>query len=292
MTGPLAVELSWTQSAGAETCIERPALVERVERTVGRHVFVAAGHGDSTLVGHIGAGPLGQGWLAVVEARKGGETTFRRELAMGGSDCRRLDEAIVLVVALMIDSTQSGGAPLALPEPAEPIRVAIGPDVAFALGMLPGPAFGFGLTSEVNVPPVWPVTLSTHGWPVSRAIENGAGGRLWAWTIGVALCPVVASDKAWALFGCVGVTGGSIDSTGTQLDVSKSTTRPYLQAEARLGFRFRIAGPLFGATEAGAAVPFARDTYSFTQADGSTDQVFQTAAVIPLLHARLEVRVP
>lgn len=292
MTGPLAVELSWTQTAGAETCIDRPALVERVERTVGRHVFVAAGRGESTLVGRIGAGPMGQGWLAVVEARKDGETTFRRQLAMGGSDCRRLDEAIVLVVALMIDSTQSGGAPLEVPEPAEPIRVAIGPDVAFALGMLPGPAFGFGLSSEVNVSPVWPITLSTHGWPVSRAIENGAGGRLWAWTIGAALCPVAASERTWALFGCVGITGGSIDSTGTQLDVAKSTTRAYVQGELRLGFRFRIAGPLFGATEAGAAVPFARDTYSYTQAEGSTDQVFQTAAVIPLLHARLEVRVP
>lgn len=292
MTGPLAVELSWTQSAGAEACIDRPALVERVERTVGRHVFVPAGHGESTLVGRIGAGPLGQGWLAVVEAKKDGETTFRRELAMGGSDCRRLDEAIVLVVALMIDSTQSGGVPLAVPEPAEPIRVAIGPDVAFAVGMLPGAAFGFGLSSEVNVAPVWPITLSTHGWPVSRAIEDGSGGRLWAWTIGAALCPIAASDRAWALFACAGVTGGSIDSTGTQLDVAKSTTRAYVQAEARLGFRFRIAGPLFGATEAGAAVPFARDTYSFTRADGSTDPVFQTAAVIPLLHARLEVRVP
>jgi hypothetical protein len=292
VTGALAVDLSWTQSAGAETCIDRPALVERVEKTVGHKVFVPAGRGESNLIGRIGAGPLGQGWLAVVEAKKDGETTFRRELAMGGSDCRRLDEAIVLVVALMVDSTQSGGAPLAVPEPAEPIRVAIGPDVAFALGMLPGAAFGFGLSSEVNVAPVWPITLSTHGWPVSRAIENGAGGRLWAWTIGVALCPVAASERAWALFACVGVTGGSIDSTGTQLDVAKSTTRAYAQGEARLGFRFRIAGPLFGATEAGAAVPFARDTYTFTQADGATDVVFQTAAVIPLLHARLEVRVP
>ena len=272
--------------------MDRAALVERVERTVGRHVFVPAGRGESTLVGHIGAGPQGQGWLAVVEARKDGETTFRRELAISGSDCRRLDEAIVLVVALMIDSTQGGGAPLAVPEPAEPIRVAIGPDVAFALGMLPGPAFGFGLSSEVNVAPVWPITLSTHGWPVSRAIQDGSGGRLWAWTIGAALCPVAVSDRAWALFGCVGVTGGSIDSTGTQLDVARSATRAYFQAELRLGFRVRIAGPLFAATEAGAGVPFARDTYTFTQADGTTEPVFQTAAVIPVLHARLELRVP
>lgn len=290
MSGPQAVELSWTQSVGGEECIDRAAVVERVEKTVGHHVFVPAGKGDATLFGRVGPAPRG-GWLAVIEERSAGEITFRRELMLGSADCRRLDEAIVLVVALMVDSTGSA-APLSIPAPEEPIRVALGPDVAFSYGMLPQSAFGFGLASDFTVPPVWPIALSTHGWPVSQALQDGSGGKLWAWTIGAALCPVLAGDRAWALYGCIGLTGGSIDSSGTQLDVSRSTTRPYVQGELRPGFRFRIAGPLFGAVEAGAAIPFARDTYTYTQADGTVHAVFETGAVIPIAHARLEIRVP
>ncbi len=291
MSGPQAVELSWSQSAGGESCIDRAALVERVEKTVGHHVFVPAGKGDASLSGRIGPTPRG-GWLAVIEQRSAGEITFRRELAIGTSDCRRLDEAIVLVVALMVDSTGSPSEPLAIPAPDEPVHVALGPDVAFAYGMLPQSAFGFGLASDFTVPPVWPIALSTHGWPVSEALQGGAGGKLWAWTIGAALCPVLASERAWAVYGCVGVTGGSIDSSGTQLDVSRSATRAYAQGELRPGVRLRLTGPLFLAVEGGAAVPFARDTYRYTRADGVVTTVFETGAVIPLAHARLEIRVP
>ena len=292
MSGPLAVELSWTHAAGAEVCIDRPSVVERVEKTVGRRVFVAAGQGEATLVGRISPRPRGQGWLAVIEERTSGEMTFRRELAMGASDCRRLDEAIVLVIALMVDSTQSG-APLDVPAPAEPVEVALGPDFALAYGLLPGAALGFGLASDFTVPPLWPIALSTHGWPVSQALSpDGPGGKLWAWTIGAATCPLLARDHAWATYGCVGVTGGSIDSSGTGLDVARSTTRAYAQGELRLGARIRIAGPLFAVIEGGAALPFARDTYTYTRSDGSTQQVFETGTVIPIVHARVEIRVP
>jgi hypothetical protein len=287
----LAVELSWTQTAGAETCIDRPSLAERVEKTVGRRVFVPAGRGDATLVGRVGPGPHGQGWLAVVESHNPSEPSFRRELALNTADCRRLDEALVLVVALMVDSTQSE-TPLAIPAPLDPVSVALGPDFALAYGMLPETAVGFGLASDFTVPPLWPIALSTHGWPVSQALQDGAGGKLWAWTIGGALCPLLASDRSWGFYGCIGLTGGSIDSSGTGLDVSRSNTRVYVQSELRFGLRFRIAGPFFGALEGGAAVPFARDTYSYTQSDGTVHPVFQTASVIPLLHARVEIRVP
>jgi hypothetical protein len=191
----------------------------------------------------------------------------------------------------MVDSTQSA-APLVIPEPAEPVTVALGPDLAVSYGMLPGAAVGFGLASDFTVPPLWPVALSTHGWPVSQAIEGGSGGNLWAWTIGAALCPVLASARAWGAYGCLGLTGGSIDSSGTQLDVSRSTTRAYVQGELRFGLRVRIGGPFFAVAEGGAGVPFARDTYSYTAADGTSRQVFETAPVIPLFHARLEIRVP
>jgi hypothetical protein len=290
VNGPAAVEMAWSQAPGGESCIDRRSLVARVEETVGRSTFVKQGQGDTVIHGTIGPGPRG-GWLAVVEARSAEAIAFRRELAYGASDCRGLDEAIVLVVALMVDSAEHA-APLAIPAAAQPPAVAIGPDVALAFGMLPGVAAGIGLVSEVTVPPVWPVALWIHAWPMSQALQDGSGGRLAAWTAGAGLCPLQLVRKTWALYGCAGATGGAIYSIGVGLDLARSNTRGYGQAEVQAGLRVRLGGPVFAGVEVGGAVPFARDSYSYVQSDGAVRDVFETAPVIPLGHARVEVRVP
>lgn len=277
--------------AGAETCIDQPSLVDQVDRTLGRSAFVASGRGDSVLRGRIGPGPHRRGWLAVVEVRNESETTFRRELALSASDCRRLDEAIVLVVAMLVDSAKSE-APLSIPEPPEPLGVGIGPDVMVAYGMIPGIATGFGLAADVKVPPVWPIALWTHGWPMSEALDGTSGGKLWAWTIGAAVCPLDVGENRWALYGCAGVTGGSIEAHGVNLDFSKSSTQTFFQGELRMGMRVRLAGPLFVALDVGGGVPFTRATYKYTQADGTQQTVFQTSAAIPFSRVRVEIRVP
>jgi hypothetical protein len=291
---PAVVELAWSRSPGAEGCIDRATLSKRVEQVVGRRVFSRGEGADATIRGRIAPVPGGRGWLAVVEARSEGATTLERELALAAADCRDLDEALVLVVALMVDSSERQ-APLALPTPVEPIAVAIGPEVAVAYGLLPGVAVGFGLVSEIHTPPVWPVVLSTHFWPMWPATEatpGGSGGQFGAWTAGIGLCPLAATYWDWAVYGCLGGAGGVVYSSGFKLDISQSTTRPYGQADLRAGLRFRIAGPLFGSLEFEGAIPFSHDSYSYTQSDGSTQRVFQTAAFVPVGHARLEVRAP
>jgi hypothetical protein len=290
---PAVVELAWNRSPGAEGCIDRATLGDKVEQIVGRGVF-ARDRADATIRGTIGPGPGGRGWLAVVEARSEGTTTLERELTLSAADCRELDEALVLVVALMVDSSEKR-APLVLPAPAERTAVAIGPEVVVAYGMLPGAGLGLGLVSEVRVPPVWPMTLSTHFWPTwpsSQALLGGSGGQFGAWTVGVAICPLTSAHPDWTAYGCASGAGGVVYSTGVQLDISFSTTRPYAQAGLLAGLRFRLAGPLFGSLEIEGAVPFSHDSYSYTQNDGTMHRVFQTAAVVPIGHARLEVRVP
>jgi hypothetical protein len=282
--------LAWSQSPGGEACLDRPALVEKLQETLGHRTFVRSGEAATVIDGTVGPGPRG-GWLAVVEARSAGQATFRRELALSAPDCHRLDEAIVLVVALMVDSTELE-APLAIPPPPEGPAVGIGPDLAVAFGMLPGVVAGIGLASDVKIPPLWPLALWMHAWPTSQALQDGSGGKLGAWTAGGGLCPVAVARGTWALYGCAGVTGGAIYSSGVGLDIPHSTTRGYGQAELRAGLRVRVAGPVFAGLEVGGAIPFARDAYTYVQADGTARDVFQTAAVILLGHARIEVRVP
>jgi hypothetical protein len=95
-------------------------------------------------------------------------------LAIIQARARQLDEAIVLVVALMVDSTEPQRMPLRIPAPPDRPSVSIGLDLAIAVGMLPGAALGFGLASEIRIPPFWPVALWTHAWieePEARYLQ-------------------------------------------------------------------------------------------------------------------------
>jgi hypothetical protein len=290
-----ALEIAWSQAPGGETCIDRRELVAKVESVVGRGAFAPAGEGATVVLGSVGPASAGHGWVAVVEARVAGATATRREVRVDTSDCRQLDEAIVLVVALMADSTseaESRPLVLRLPAPRAPASVGIGLDVAASFGMLPGVAVGVGLASEIQIPPVWPIILWTHVWLPSQALEGGSGGRLGAYTVGVGLCPLSLEEPRWALAGCLGASAGVIDSSGVALDVSETRSLAFAEGEIRARMRVRIAGPVFVGFDLAAGLPVTRYAYRFTQADGTVHDVFQTAPVIPEAGARLEVRVP
>jgi hypothetical protein len=290
---PATIALSWTQAPGGSACIDRPALVHRIDATVGGHRLRGPGDPAETAIrGTVGPASDARGWLAVIEARRPDGTAFQRRLEHEGMDCRDLDEAIVLVVALMMDSAESEAPALRVASRPRPSSVTVGAGGAFAIGMLPGAAVGFGLTSEVRIGRFWPLDLWTDLWPTTEALQSGAGARFSAWTAGLGLCPLELGDASSSFLACAGATGGEIISSGVDLDVAVDHTRAYAQAEVRIGGRLRVAGPLFLAADLGLGVPLARDSYSYTQADGTVSEVFRTAPVVPLGHLALEVRGP
>jgi hypothetical protein len=290
---PPAVELVWNRGAGAEACIEGGELARRVEATLGRRVrAVEAPSSDVDAVQLRGdVTPLARGWLAVVEVSAAGPA-LRREIALDAEDCRQLDEDIVLVVALMADAAVPRAPRLTLPVHAPSASVAIGPDGIVAFGMLPGVAVGVGLASDVALPPYLHVSAWAHGWPTSQVLDGTSGGRLAAWTFGAGPCLGRVGAERVSLFGCVGASGGVVYASGVGLAVSYSHALPYLQGEVRAGLRVRIAGPAFARVEAGAGVPFAHDSYQFTDAHGVTHQLFQTAVVVPFARLAVEFRAP
>jgi hypothetical protein len=216
-------------------------------------------------------------------------------VTLGVPDCRQMDEAIVLVVALMAEAVLPVAPRLTLPVHRPPVSVAIGPDVAFAWGMLPGVVAGFGLASDVAIPPLWRLahfSAWAHVWPVSQALDEGSGGRLGAWTFGAGPCIGGSGHERISLSGCAGVSGGVVYASGVGLEASHSRTLPYWQGEARIGLRLRIAGPAVVRLELGVGVPFARDSYRFIGANGVPREVFRTAAVVPLGRLAIEFRAP
>jgi hypothetical protein len=293
VNGPPAVELVWNRGAGAEACIDGRELARRVGATLGRPVSaVRTSEPDSDAVRLSGeVTPLAGGWLAVVEVRAAGPA-LRREVSLDVADCRQLDEDIVLVVALMADAAVPRVPRLTLPVRAPSASVAIGPDAIVAFGMLPGVAAGFGLASDVALPPYWHFAAWAHGWPTSQALDGTTGGRLAAWTFGAGPCwGHVGADRA-SFSGCLGASGGVVYASGVGLLVRYSHALPYVQGEVRVGVRLRIAGPAFARVEAGLGVPFARNTYQFTDAQGMTRQLFRTAPVIPFVRLAVEFRAP
>ena len=315
MDVPPAIELVWDRGQGADSCIDGAELAGKVEATLGRPVRVPtrgdagrdAGRDEratSTAVPSSEAAPGGEvltgqveprasgGWVAVVAVR-GGEGALRREVTLDASDCRQLDEAIVLVVALMADASVPRAPPLVVPVRQASASIGIGPDVAVAIGMLPGVATGIGFAADVTIPRYWHVAVWAHAWPLSEALDDGSGARLAAWTFGAGPCiGTPPRERWWSVFGCVGVTAGVVYANGVGLEVSRSRALSYAQGELRVGARARLSGPLFLRLELGAALPFVRAGYEFTAADGLSHEVFETAPAVPLARVGVEFLAP
>jgi hypothetical protein len=290
-----AAELVWIQTPGGEMCIDRRTLADKVESTLGHSVFATqrATEGAAIVQGRAGPDAAGRGWMAVVEVRRAGTPPLRRELLVNASDCRQLDEAIVLVVALLVDAA-SPTAPALIVTSQPPTSVSIGPDLAVAVGMLPGLAAGIGLAGEVRIGTFWPAAFWGHVWPGSEATrDTGAPvGTLQAYTFGVGIGPIY-SQTAWELFACAGGSGGSVTSSGEGLSIPKTNMRPYVQAELRGGLRLRLIGSLFTRLDVGAGIPLLRYPYVYTPPGGPPNvPVFQALPVIPLAHLGLEIRAP
>jgi hypothetical protein len=292
---PPAIALAWDRGPGADSCIDGAELAARVEATLGRAVRPVRGddavRDSEVLEGSVAPLPSG-GWIAVVDVRGANAAGLRREVTLDAPDCRQLDEAIALVVALMADAPLPRPPALVVPIRRAAVTVAVGPDVTIAIGMLPGLATGVGFSSDVAFPRYWHVVAWAHGWPISEALDEGSGARLAAWTFGVAPCLGTSLHDRWSVFGCAGVSAGVVYASGIGLALSRSRSLGYAETELRAGVRLRLGGPFALRLEGGLAVPWTRATYTFTAADGAERPVFRTAAVVPLARLGLEFRAP
>lgn len=109
---PRSAALSWVRAPGAETCITLPELATRVEQRVAGLSFVPAAEAEINVEGSIARET--HGWAArLVISDTRGQVLGRRELGSSKPDCRSIDDALVLVIALALDPNQEF---VALPE--------------------------------------------------------------------------------------------------------------------------------------------------------------------------------
>lgn len=94
--------LNWVRLPGADSCICPGELARKVEARLGREVFFSSAAADVAVEGHIGPRKK-SGWVAMlVISDKDGKILGSRKLETEEADCRALDEALALVIAVSI----------------------------------------------------------------------------------------------------------------------------------------------------------------------------------------------
>jgi hypothetical protein len=119
-----SARLIWQRAPGAEGCIGEDELRERVASHLGTRL--GDEHDALVIEGSIAPRASGAGFTAQLTVA--GDAQGARKLSARGSDCRALDDALVLVVAAAIEALAPSRAPIE-DEPAEPaVGTAVAPD--------------------------------------------------------------------------------------------------------------------------------------------------------------------
>lgn len=96
--------LGWVRLEGAEQCIATQELAQRVEQRVGHAVFVSAAQADLAIEGRVERAADADAFVAtLVVSDRSGRELGRRVLRAPGGDCRALEPALVLVIAIGLD---------------------------------------------------------------------------------------------------------------------------------------------------------------------------------------------
>lgn len=287
--------LSWVRLPGAESCMATPELGARVEQRLGRPALVAPSVATISIEGHVERTAERTFRATVGGTRRDGTTIGSREIVSQDTDCRSLDEGLVLVITLMIDPDALAPArPPAKEEPAsspptvtrEVVRerlvireidhvpapkspwIAEGSvEAILSVARLPTTAPGATLAFRAGPTPLTAFEISIGTLPSATL---ALGPRSVDYTLvegGLGYCPAVRAGDRVGLGACAGVRVGVLHSQGSGFASDRATDRGF--ANVALGGRLTVlvAGPVFVLARATALVPFVRQE---TTAGGTT----------------------
>lgn len=293
---PVMAVLQWPADAEQRGCASAQSVQADVDHLLDRAAF--GGAKDADVVVRVRLVQAEAGWLAQLSfTAADGTAQGERELHSPDESCRSLDGPVALVVALMLEATRPK-ARVALPAPAatEPQsrwQAEASAALVTSGGLLPGLAFGPRLSAGIVPPDFVPLRLSVTLWPsVEEDVELGRGGRFSASHGGLAICPELTSGSVAGVGLCFGAEAGVLSAVGTGLAYTESPDRLLVQGEAAAQLWLHLGGPFLLEMQAGAAVPFIRPNFVYTDADGSAREVHQPWPVIPKGSIGLGFRVP
>lgn len=304
--------LSWVRLSGAEGCIGTRALAQAVEGRLSRAAFVSAARADLTIEGRVEPAG-GGGWRAVFAVTDaGGALLGTREIATPAPRCDVLDDDLALAIALMIDPNAilSPGVPAPLPvpiapapappapapqvivqriliptaprpaPPAEPWRVDLQAGPILGLGLLPALSAGATVRARLTPPQFIALELGAVLWAPNEASSGGPSGGFgtrFTFSEGiVAACPLTIGT-ATRLSMCAGARIGAMSTAGFGFDLALSDARATASGALDARLIQRIVGPLAAGVGLALVVPFVRDKFYYTDANGEDRGVFRMA---------------
>lgn len=309
----VSARLDWQRGPGAETCASSEALRRAVAERLGRDPFVTAG-ADVIVKGRVAPEARGQGFVVDLELLS--ERRVRigtRQLSTPADDCAALDESLPLVLALMLDiprqelaRAEAAAAPPPSREPVvrptpirvppaaprEPWRFQAAGVVNGALGLLPEPGIGLGVTLGVEPPTFWLTEVDATLWLPSKAEGADGGTRFSLLTAGLYLCPISLAPGSLQVDACFGQRVGRLEAEGFDFSVNRRQVRLTYALGVRGRAWLALAGPIRLGVGLGAEAPLARDEFFYRRQSGERPELFRMAPVVGTAEAVLGVSLP
>jgi len=274
--------LLWTREPGAETCAGADALEAAVEARLGRLVFARAEKPAVIIEGRVSPS-----WHVGIQVRNAdGSAIGERVLDERVTDCRALDDALVLVISLIVDpnaALRESPAPVlsesAAPAPSLPWHAGVAVALLGAGGILPGASVGAGLRVSIDAPRLPTVELSGTWWYPDETRDRDRGGRFTLITGGVAVrIPLWKLDTGFGFqLGRMTGTGLGFDRVQTAHAVIPTVTiDPAVAIPFGPRVSFKVGLSLW--------LPLVRPQFTFEQA-GEDIEVYQPGIVAGVVHA-------
>lgn len=320
---PRLASLAWVRAPGAESCIGPVALSQAVAQKLGRDAIAAPSRSSLAIEGHIER--VDGAWRATLAVvTEAGEVQGLRELRSEAPDCRALDEAIALVMALLIEPGAALGpahgappppapatprpapaappaapsppvvtTPSVPPPPVEPWRIESAVGLVVGVGLLPGEA-ATGVRGDVRItPPGWPaIEIGGAYWP-SRPGGTGTVGANFSLGWGsLSLCPTLLEGDGNGLRICFGSVLGALVADTTGLSPPAHKDQLVFYPDLALRYQRLLVGPLTVSAGAGVLIPTERPTFYYLDTSGQRQNVFQQAPLAGTFDLALGLRFP
>jgi hypothetical protein len=304
--------LSWVRLPGAESCLGAGPLAHAVDDRLGRAAFVLPTEGKLFIEGHIAPSPRGTGFQATILLRdESGKNLGTRALDTRSSSCRELDEAIALVVALMIDPNAAARpaptapAPLPAPAPApppqaEPTKVEaregwekVARLRAGALaGLLPQVVATTSVSVEVIPAQFLGVQISAVLVPASSLAKGVEGAVVSLAAGGLSVCPLHLGAWRFSFSACAGVSLGALTGWGVGFPTNASVTHFYASGGGAGRVSYLLGGPFTLELQASADAPFTQPEFLYGASSGQTALLFRSWPVLAGIELGLGAALP
>lgn len=281
-----------------EGCLDAEGLQTMFEAAVGAPLE-AAGAPGTTIDVHFDREPSRVGVRVRIEGPSG---VRERALTIDGEDCRRLDEGLIVIVALLLDEVAEERArethTIRLPQAAdsgpdgEPrtVRGAIALGATARIDSLPGLAGGAYLAFNLRPLDELVLELSVAGFPGVDAIQpDGVGARVHGGAVSLGGCGLARVASFFELGGCGHVWVTGILAAGLGFEGKESSVGGEIAGAIELRMGLALAGPVWLRGGVGFGVSVIRTQVHVLEA-GVPHVIHESAPVYPAISLALELR--